>query len=439
MKKLIILFTFLAAIVACAQDRTVTTLTTRGDLTVGGDADITGQIQMGSSSGLFMGANLDEDIVIYTLDRLSDNSKGLFWDESDTEFEWTTNISADTGRFDFISISGDRQAPEQHSISGADFTFDLNTQRDGTNTGLVGGLAIDYESTVAALAPAFYGFRANGTNGSKIAVASGDYLARFWAGGWDGTDYEPGAEIRFTAAATATSNDLESQMEFYTNPGGQTLTLGMTLDKDANLSVENDITALSMTIEDASANTLGSLYEGTYGGLLSLFEDDGGNSRLVAGIDASDSGFLTMQNSSGTETLEIDSTLAEFVMPIAKVAATAGTKQWEVNSSGIMNFGAIAGTAVANGATSITLTKNYMRISQSSGTSTISTITGGQFGVLLIIETLTTGLTITDDDTHTADTVDLDSTLGDFVSADDHLLYLIHNGTNWHEISRSQN
>jgi len=67
------------------------------------------------------------------------------------------------------------------------------------------------------------------------------------------------------------------------------------------------------------------------------------------------------------------------------------------------------------------------------GQNVIETITGGVPGQLLTIEGTDDGVTFTDTDAHTENTMDLIGTATDIVSADDKLLQLSFNGTSWYQ------
>ena len=185
-------------------------------------------IKTGASGWYDPGSNLDQDVTIFTADLLS-KTPGMIWDQSEDTFDILDNLRADDVTGERVFVSGDATYNNQHIISGATFNFDFGVQRDGTNTGFLGGVALDYESTVALLAPSFYGFRSNGTRGARTVVTDGDTLARFWAGGWDGTDYEPGAEIRYNVDGTPANNVMYGGISFLTNNGSQTLTERMYL------------------------------------------------------------------------------------------------------------------------------------------------------------------------------------------------------------------
>jgi hypothetical protein len=67
---------------------------------------------------------------------------------------------------------------------------------------------------------------------------------------------------------------------------------------------------------------------------------------------------------------------------------------------------------------------------------TIATITAGTAGQTLLLMFVDALVTITDDGTHAANTIDLSAA---FVSADDTVLLLGFDGTSWYEICRSVN
>jgi len=87
-------------------------------------------------------------------------------------------------------------------------------------------------------------------------------------------------------------------------------------------------------------------------------------------------------------------------------------------------------TAIAVGAS------NVMTITGDGGGNTIATITGGRDGQVLTLIFVDANVTITDDNSHASNSVDLSAA---FTSADDTVLQLIYDGTSWYEISRSVN
>lgn len=70
------------------------------------------------------------------------------------------------------------------------------------------------------------------------------------------------------------------------------------------------------------------------------------------------------------------------------------------------------------------------------GANVVTTITGGRTGQVLYLIFTDGNITMTNDDGHGANTLDL---AGNLVSADDTTLTLIFDGTSWYELARSVN
>lgn len=87
-------------------------------------------------------------------------------------------------------------------------------------------------------------------------------------------------------------------------------------------------------------------------------------------------------------------------------------------------------------ATTFAITANGQEMVGDGGGNTLATITGGYKGQTLTLLFTDANITITDDNTHTANTVDLSAA---FTSADDTTLTLFFDGTSWYETSRSVN
>ncbi|TSC92959.1 MAG: hypothetical protein CEN89_324, partial [Candidatus Berkelbacteria bacterium Licking1014_7] len=87
-------------------------------------------------------------------------------------------------------------------------------------------------------------------------------------------------------------------------------------------------------------------------------------------------------------------------------------------------------------ATTFAVSSNVMTVTGDAGGNTIATITAGVNGQTLTIIFVDALVTISDDNTHAANSVDLSSA---FTSADDTVLRLIFDGTSWYEASRSAN
>jgi hypothetical protein len=87
-------------------------------------------------------------------------------------------------------------------------------------------------------------------------------------------------------------------------------------------------------------------------------------------------------------------------------------------------------------ATTFAAGSSFVVVTGDAGANVVATITGGFEGMRLILLFVDALVTITDDNGHGADTVDLSAA---FTSADDAVLELIHDGTSWYEIGRSVN
>jgi hypothetical protein len=96
--------------------------------------------------------------------------------------------------------------------------------------------------------------------------------------------------------------------------------------------------------------------------------------------------------------------------------------------------GGIQTTTLPAAAITFIATTNFVILTGDGGANTLATITGAPSGTTLKILCVDALVTITDDDTHAADTVDLSSA---FTCADDTVLNLLNDGTSWYEISRS--
>jgi hypothetical protein len=111
-----------------------------------------------------------------------------------------------------------------------------------------------------------------------------------------------------------------------------------------------------------------------------------------------------------------------------------------LQTANIVSSGTISGNdgalTLGAAATTFATTSNFQTITGDGGANTVSTITGGQVGQVLILLFVDGLVTITDTDAHTADTVDLSAA---FTSADDTTITLLYDGTSWYETGRSAN
>lgn len=90
---------------------------------------------------------------------------------------------------------------------------------------------------------------------------------------------------------------------------------------------------------------------------------------------------------------------------------------------------------IASGATSFDVVSDYMVLTGAAA-ATIATIRGGREGQILTLSFTDANITITDDTTATADTVNLSAA---FVSTANDVLQLLYDGVSWREVSRSVN
>ena len=87
-------------------------------------------------------------------------------------------------------------------------------------------------------------------------------------------------------------------------------------------------------------------------------------------------------------------------------------------------------------ASTFVVTRNVLTVTGDSGGNTIATITGANSGQILIMIFTDVNVTITDDNSHASDSIDLSAA---FTSSDDATLTIIYNGVSWYETSRSIN
>lgn len=95
-----------------------------------------------------------------------------------------------------------------------------------------------------------------------------------------------------------------------------------------------------------------------------------------------------------------------------------------------------ATTTLAAAATTLAVAGNYVILTGDAGANTLATITGGISGMVLVIQFQDALVTITDDNTGAANTVNLSAA---WTSTANDTLTLISNGTSWREMARSVN
>ncbi len=88
------------------------------------------------------------------------------------------------------------------------------------------------------------------------------------------------------------------------------------------------------------------------------------------------------------------------------------------------------------GDTTFAVTSNVMAITGDGGGNSVDFITGAISGQYIIMIFVDANITLVDDNTHTANSIDLSAA---FTSADDTAIHLVFDGTSWYEVSRSVN
>ena len=93
-------------------------------------------------------------------------------------------------------------------------------------------------------------------------------------------------------------------------------------------------------------------------------------------------------------------------------------------------------TTLGAGVTTFAAVGEYIQITGNAGTNTVATITGGVAGQIIVLVFVDGLVTITDDATGNANTVNLSAA---FTSSANDIMMLISDATSWREISRSLN
>jgi len=96
----------------------------------------------------------------------------------------------------------------------------------------------------ATLPAILVGSRTKGSTDAHVVVADNDTLLAIMAVGWDGTDYEQGAQIRFQVDGVPGDNDMPGRIVFLTTPDGATIPVEqMRISEDGTI---NAVTALTI-------------------------------------------------------------------------------------------------------------------------------------------------------------------------------------------------
>ncbi len=199
--------------------------------------------------------------------------------------------------------------------------------------GTSGTTALVHRISANDYGPAIDIRKSRGSVGSEGAVVDNDDLGSLIWRGHDGTDAATiGAKIKVEVDGTPGSNDMPTEMHFYTNAGAASETLAMTIGKAGDVSIPNGFLNLgsdeSLTISSgavtasksratidtegaAASDDLATINGGTNGDLLIVHQTDssrditfkdGTGNLLLAGdyTPGSDQGYLTLLKIDGT-------------------------------------------------------------------------------------------------------------------------------------------
>jgi hypothetical protein len=199
----------------------------------------------------------------------------------------------------------------------------------------------------------------------------------------------------------------------YGDPASPALTLGVAATTFASTTQYMEITG------DAGGNTVATITGGVEGMVLTLYFVD--NLVTITDTDA------TTANSTNLSNGDFNSVAGATLQLVHD-----GNQWFEVGRSYTGDSDLTLGVA----ATTFAATGTFMVITGDAGANTVATITGGSKGMLLTLLFVDALVTITDNKGTTADQVDLSAA---FTSTADDTIQLVHNGTNWFEVSRSVN
>ena len=264
------------------------------------------------------------------------------------------------------------------------------------------------------------------SNGSALITDSANFF-------WDNTNKRlgigttvPGAKLDVNGDVLIGGNDsLVLPYSGYTGQNPATLQIS----KDVSTSSTTDFAGLILATKQAgTANMIGTIY----------FNNQqlpvGGNRRIaqiaVNTDGATNSGKMDLAVwSGGTPVTAIT------ILNTGNVGIGTMTPDNTLDIDGFIEYDNKAIT-LGSGVTTFAATANGMTVTGHSSSNTIATITGVTNGGFLTLIFTNNKVTITDDDTHGDDSIDLNAS---FTSADDVVIRLEHDGTSWYEVSRSTN
>ena len=181
-------------------------------------------LAIGSTDGIDVnpGSDIDADLITVGVT----GTVKLSWDESSDAFRWSKPLVIDANG------NGD----VTHTIGGTSVTSQIELHSEGS--GELGGLTIHRHSDTNNFGGHFIGLKSGGTHASPTVLSDGDTIVRLAGAGYDGTDYELAAEIRYRIDGAPGNNDMPGEVAFLTNAGSQSLTLRALLRADGSWQFE---------------------------------------------------------------------------------------------------------------------------------------------------------------------------------------------------------
>ena len=207
-------------------------------------------------------------------------------------------------------------------------------------------------------------------------------------------------------------------------------------------SINTGVGGGSITTAGYGATTGGSINlssnAGGYGGSLDMsasVSNGGGNISTHSGggtIDTSNGGGDITTNGNGSIGL---GTTANRITLVGTTASNGKTATFP-NVTGTVVVASVPATTLGSGATTLAVASIVVKLTGDAGGNTIGTITGGISGMSLVIIFVDALVTITNDDTSAANTVNLSAA---FTSSANDTLSLVYDGNKWFETARSVN
>ena len=211
--------------------------------------------------------------------------------------------------------------------------------------------------------------------------------------------------ITFLGQSAGSDEDLTINLDDVANEWTFSTSTGVTLmDLDGSLDLE--VSGSDVTIGEAGVKLTGD----TDGALTFLGLGNGTDEDLTLNLD------------------DVANTVG--------VSSSTGVTSLDMQEIAIVNN---ENSVTVDGATTFAITSPFVTLA-CTGAETINTITGGITTMILTIRHTDTDCTIADDDAATAaNAVDLEGTATNLVGAAKLMLQLYYNGTDWEQVSKSDN